>query len=89
MMNKFFESGFFTFIPLFSALCSILFMSNGNAGVFMLSGLLIALVAVILFILSAVLFYHFGIRPTIEIELDTLQLGSIQLATMLFILNTL
>ena len=55
----------------------------------MLSGLLIALVAVILFILSAVLFYHFGIRPTIEIELDTLQLGSIQLATMLFIYNTL
>jgi|TARA_B110000483_G_C17802208_1_gene391813 hypothetical protein len=88
MMN-FLESDFFTIAPLASIFCSILFIANGNAGVFMLSGLLISLVAVILFILSGVLFYHFGIRPTIEIELDTLQLGSIQLATMLFILNTL
>ena len=88
-MNNLLGSPFSTSIPLASVICSILYMIYGNTGLLILAAICVALPAVIFLCIAVYIFFQYGRHATIEVDLDTLQLGLIQLATILLVINTL
>ena len=64
-------------------------MVYGNAGLFILAGICVALPAIIFLGIAIYIFFQFERHSTIELELDSLQLGLIQLATLLVTINSL
>lgn len=88
-MNNLLGSPFSTSIPLASVICSILYMIYGNTGLLILALICVALPAIIFLCIAVYIFFQYGRHATIEVDLDTLQLGLIQLATILLVINTL
>ena len=88
-MNNLLGSPFSTSIPLASVICSILYMIYGNTGLFILATICVALPAIIFLCIAVYIFFHHGRHATIEIDLDTIQLGLVQLATVLIVINIL
>ena len=88
-MNNLLDSPFSTSIPLASIICSILYMIYGNTGLLVLAAICVALPAIIFLCIAVYIFAQFGRHATIEVDFDTLQLGLIQLATILLVINTL
>jgi hypothetical protein len=88
-MNNILSSSFSTSIPFASVIFSVLYMVYGNVGLFILAGICVALPAIIFLGIAIYIFFQFGRHSTIELELDSLQLGLIQLATLLVTINSL
>ena len=88
-MNNLLDSPFSTSIPLASIVCSILYMIYGNTGLFILAAICVALPAIIFLCISIYIFFQYGRQATIEVDLDTLQLGLIQLASIFLAINSL
>ena len=86
-MNNLLDSPFSTSIPLASVVCSILYMIYGNTGLLILSAICVALPAITFFFIAVYIFFQYGRKATIEVDLDTVQLGLIQLATILLVFN--
>lgn len=88
-MNNLLDSPFSTSIPLASVIFSILYMIYGNTGLFILAAICVALPAVIFLCIAVYIFFQYGRHATIEVDLDTIQLGLVQLATILMVINIL
>lgn len=88
-MNNLLGSPFSTSIPLASVICSILYMIYDTTGLLILAAICVALPAIIFLCISIYIFFQFGRHATIEVDLDTFQLGLIQLATILIVINSL
>lgn len=88
-MNNLLGSPFSTSIPLASVICSILYMIYGNTGLLILAAICVALPAVIFLCIAVYIFFQYGRHATIEVDLDTIQLGLVQLATILMVINIL
>jgi hypothetical protein len=88
-MNHILSSNFATSVPFASVICSVLYMIYGNPGLFILAGICVALPAILFLGISVYIFFQFGRHSTIELELDSLQLGLIQIATLLVTINCL
>ena len=88
-MNNILSSSFSTSVPFASIIFSVLYMVYGNAGLLILAGICVALPAIIFLGIAVYIFFQFGRHSTIELELDSLQLGLIQLATLLITINSL
>ena len=86
-MNNLLGSPFSTSIPLASVICSILYMIYGNTGLLILAAICVALPAIAFFFIAVYIFFQYGRKATIEVDLDTVQLGLIQLATILLVFN--
>lgn len=56
---------------------------------FIIAAICVFLPAITFLIISIYIFFQFGRQATIEIDLDTFQLGLIQLAIILFFVNTI
>ena len=88
-MNNLLSNNFSTSVPLVSVLASIFHLAHGNMGLYILSVACLLMPAVIFLCIAIYLFFQFERTPTIEVELDTLQLGLIQLATILVVISSL
>ena len=88
-MNNILSSNFSTSVPFASVIFSVLYMIYGNAGLFIIAGICVALPAILFLGIAVYIFFQFGRQPTIELELDSIQLGLIQLATLLITINSL
>ena len=88
-MNGLLSNNFSTSVPLVSVVSSILHMIYGNMGLYILSVACLLMPAFIFLCIAISLFFQFERTPTIEVELDTLQLGLIQLATILVLISSL
>ena len=88
-MNNLLNNNFSTSVPLVSVVSSILHMIYGNMGLYILSVACLLMPTVIFLCIAIYLFFQFERTPTIEVELDTLQLGLIQLATILVVISSL
>ena len=88
-MNNLLSNNFSTSVPLASVLASIFHLVYGNMGLYILSVACLLMPAVIFLCIAIYLFFQFERTPTIEVELDTLQLGLIQLATILVVISSL
>ena len=88
-MNNLLSNNFSTSIPLVSVISSVLHMIYGNMGLYILSVTCLMLPAFTFLCVAIYLFFQFERTPTIEVELDTLQLGLIQLATILVAISSL
>ena len=88
-MNNLLSNNFSTSVPLVSVVSSILHMIYGNMGLYILSVACLLMPAVIFLCIAIYLFFQFERTLTIEVELDTLQLGLIQLATILVVISSL
>ena len=87
-MNDFLSSSFSTSVPFASVVFSILYMIYNNIGLFILSAVCASLPAIIFLCISIYIFFRYGRHATIEINLDTIQLGLIQLAIILLAINS-
>ena len=58
-----------------------------NTGLLILAAICVALQAIIFLFIAIYIFFQYGRHATIEIDLDILQLGLIQLATILILIN--
>jgi hypothetical protein len=58
-------------------------------GLYILSVICLIMPAVVFFCVAVYLFFQFERTPTVEIELDTIQLGFVQLATILVCINSI
>ena len=88
-MNNFLNNNFSTSVPLVSVVSSILHMIYGNMGLYLLSAACLAMPAVVFLCVAIYIFFEFERTPIIEVELDTIQLGLVQLATILVVINSL
>ena len=88
-MNNLLNNNFSTSIPFISVIASILHMIYGSMGLYILSVACLLMPAFIFLCIAIYLFFQFERTPTIEVELDTLQLGLIQLATILVVISSL
>ena len=88
-MNNILSSNFATSVPFASVIFSVLYMIYGNAGLFIIAGICVALPAILFLGIAVYIFFQFGRHSTIELELDSLQLGLIQIATLLVTINCL
>jgi len=88
-MNNLLSSSFSTSIPLASVIFSILHMIYGADAFYILALVCVILPAVTFLCVSGYVFFQYGRYTTIEIELDSFQLGLIQLATILIAVNSL
>jgi hypothetical protein len=88
-MNNLLGSPFSTSIPLASVICSILYMIYGNTGLLILAAICVALPAIIFLCISVYIFFQYGRQATIEIDLDTLQLSLLQIATIMLAINSI
>tara|TARA_B100001093_G_scaffold509101_1_gene572502 strand:- start:1178 stop:1471 length:294 start_codon:yes stop_codon:yes gene_type:complete len=88
MMNNIFSNNFSTSIPLVSVVASILHMIFGNLGLYLLSVGCLIVPALVFFCIAIYLFFQYERTPTIEVDLDTVQLGLIQLAIILVCINS-
>ena len=88
-MNNILSSSFATSVPFASVIFSVLYMIYGNAGLFIIAGICVALPAIIFLGIAVYIFFQFGSHTFIEVELDSLQLGLVQLATLLITINSL
>ena len=88
-MNNLLSNNFSTSIPLASAIASILYLINGNMGLYILSVVCLIMPAVVFFCIAVYLFFQFERTPLVEIELDTIQLGFIQLAIIFVCINSI
>ena len=88
-MNNILSSNFATSVPFASVIFSVLYMIYGNAGLFILAGICVALLAILFLGIAVYIFFQFERHSTIELELDSIQLGLIQLATLLITINGL
>jgi len=88
-MNNLLNNNFSTSVPLVSVISSILHLISGNMGLYILSVTCLMMPAVIFLCIAIYLFFQFERTPTIEVELDTLQLGLIQLATIMVAISSL
>ena len=87
--GKSFAINFSTSIPFVSVIASILHMIYGSMGLYILSVVCLIIPAVVFLCMAIYIFFQFERTPTIEVELDTLQLGLIQLATILVAISSL
>ncbi|MDC0199094.1 hypothetical protein OAJ85_02930 [Pseudomonadota bacterium] len=88
-MNNLLSNNFSTSIPFVSVIASILHMIYGSMGLYILSVVCLIMPAVVFLCMAIYIFFQFERTPTIEVELDTLQLGLIQLATILVAISSL
>ena len=88
-MSNFLSNNFSTSVPLASVLASILHMINGNIGLYVLAITCLIIPAIVFLCVAGYIFFQFGRHATIEVDLDTIQLGLIQLATILAAVNSL
>ena len=86
-MENFLSSKFSTSIPFASVIFSILYMIFGNTGLYVIAVVCVALPAITFLCIAVYIFFQFGRQTTIEVDLDALQLGLIQLATILLVIN--
>jgi len=86
-MNNLLGSPFSTSIPLASVMSSILYMIYGNTGLLILAAICVALPAIIFLCIAVYIFFQHGRYATIEVDLDTIQLGLVQLSIILIVLN--
>jgi hypothetical protein len=82
--SNFLESGILFFIPIISIFSSFIFLVNENIGMLILAGFTVVFVALVFFLISLYLLLNFGLKPIIEIELNTIQLSFVQLGILLF-----
>ena len=88
-MNNLLNNNFSTSVPLASVLASLLHIIYGNIGLYFLAIICLIIPAVVFLCIAAYIFFKFGRHATIEVDLDTIQLGLIQLATILAAVNSL
>jgi len=88
-MNNFLSSSFSTSVPLASVVFSILYMVYVNIGLYILAAICLIIPGLVFLFISAYLFIQFERHVTIELELDTMQLGLMQLAIILFVINSM
>ena len=88
-MNNLLSSSFSTSIPFASVIFSTLYMIYGNDAFYTLAAVCVILPAITFLCVAGYLFFQYGRYTTVEIELDSLQLGLIQLATILIAINSL
>ena len=88
-MNNLLSNSFSTSVPFVSVLASIFHMIYGNMGLYVLAVTCLIIPAIIFFCVAGYIFFQFGRHATIEVDLDTIQLGLIQLATILAAVNSL
>jgi hypothetical protein len=88
-MNKLLNNSFSTSVPLVSVLASIFHMIYGNMGLYFLSVACLVLPSVVFLCIAIYIFFQFGRHATIEVDLDTIQLGLTQLAAILVAINSL
>lgn len=88
-MNKLLSNSFFTSVPLASVLASIFHMIYGNMGLYVLAITCLIIPAIVFLCIAGYIFFQFGRQATIEVDLDTIQLGLIQVATILAAVNSL
>ena len=87
-MNDFLSSSFATSVPFASVIFSILYVVYGNKGLFILSAVCVALPAIIFLCVSVYIFFQYGRHATIEVDLDRIQLGLVQLSVILIVINS-
>jgi len=88
-MNNLLNNSFSTSVPLASVISSILFMIYGNIGLHILAAICLIIPGVVFLCISLYLFIQFERLVTIELDLDTMQLGLMQLAVILFVINSM
>jgi len=88
-MNNLLSSSFSTSIPFASVIFSILHMIYGADAFYILAVVCVILPAVTFLCVAGYILLQHGRYTTIELELDSLQLGLIQLATLLVTINSL
>ena len=88
-MNNLLNNNFSKTIPLASVVASILYIIGGNIAFYALAVICLLITAFVFFCVAIYLFFQFERTPTIEVEIDTLQLGIIQLATILAAISSL
>ncbi len=86
-MNDFLSSSFSTSVPFASVVFSILYMIYNNIGLFILSAVCASLPAIIFLCVSIYIFFNLE-DITIEINLDMVQLGLVQLSVILIVINS-
>jgi hypothetical protein len=87
-MNNLLNNNFSTSVPLVSVLASIFHMIYGIMGLYVLAITCLIIPAIIFFCVAGYIFFQYGRYATIEVDLDTIQLGLIQLATILAAINS-
>jgi hypothetical protein len=88
-MNNLLNNSFSTSVPLASVISSILFMIYGNIGLHLLAAICLIIPGLVFLFISLYLFIQFERLVTIELDLDTMQLGLMQLAVILFVINSM
>jgi hypothetical protein len=88
-MNNLLSSSFSTSVPLASVIFSTLHMVYGTNAFYILAAVCVVLPAITFLCVAGYVFFQYGRYSTVEIELDSLQLGLIQLATILIAINSL
>ena len=88
-MNNLLSSSFSTSIPLASVIFSTLYIIYGADALYILAMVCVILPATTFLCVAGYLFFQYGRYTTVEIELDSLQLGLIQLAIILIAINSL
>ena len=88
-MNNLLNNSFSTSVPLASVISSILFMIYGNIGLHILAAICLIIPGLVFLFISLYLFIQFERLITIELDLDTMQLGLMQLAVILFVINSM
>jgi len=88
-MNNLLNNSFSTSVPLASVISSILFMIYGNIGLHILAAICLIIPGLVFLFISLYLFIQFERLVTIELDLDTMQLGLMQLAVILFVINSM
>ena len=87
-MKDILSSNFATSVPFASVTFSILYMIYNNTGLFILAAICAALPAFVFFCVAIYIFFQFGRHSFVEVELDSIQLGLIMLATVLLAINS-
>lgn len=87
-MKQFFESSFSTSIPAASVIFSVLYIIFEDFGFFIIAAICVAIPALIFLCLSIYIFFQFGRYSLIEVDLDSLQIGLIQLSIIMVIINS-
>ncbi|MDA9615030.1 hypothetical protein N9S59_04135 [Pseudomonadota bacterium] len=88
-MNNLLSSNFSTSIPFASVIFSTLHMIYGADAFYILAAACVILPAIAFLCVAGYVFFQYGRYTTVEIELDSVQLGLIQLATILLTINSL
>tara|TARA_B100000035_G_C21020058_1_gene563653 strand:+ start:1751 stop:2044 length:294 start_codon:yes stop_codon:yes gene_type:complete len=87
-MKNILSSSFAISVPCASVIFSILYMIFNNTALFILAAICAALPALIFLCVAVYILFQFGRHSFIEVELDAIQLGLIQLATLLLAINS-